>query len=62
MKHINEKINTANNGLGIIPKLNNGIPRPTLLTIYRSFVRPLLDYGDVIYDQEKPAKKSYTRN
>ena len=22
-----------------------------LLTIYKSFVRPRLDYGDVIYDQ-----------
>ena len=27
------------------------LPRSSLLTIYKSFVRPNLDYGDVIYDQ-----------
>ena len=27
------------------------LPRSSLLTIYKSFVRPHLDYGDVIYDQ-----------
>ena len=27
------------------------MPRGLLLTIYKSFIRPHLDYGDVIYDQ-----------
>ena len=27
------------------------LPRHSLITIYKSFVRPLLDYGDIIYDQ-----------
>ena len=27
------------------------IPRTALLTIYKSFLRPHLDYGDVIYDR-----------
>ena len=27
------------------------IPRATLLTIYKSFLRPHVDYGDVIYDR-----------
>ena len=26
------------------------LPRKSLLTIYKSFVRPNLDYGDIIYD------------
>ena len=48
-KHnINEKINKVNKGTGIICKLNNILPRSPLLTIYRSFIRPHLDYGDVI--------------
>ena len=34
--HINEKINKANKGIGIIRKLNNILPRSALLTIYRS--------------------------
>ena len=27
------------------------LPRHSLLTIYKSFIRPHLDYGDIIYDQ-----------
>ena len=50
---INEKINKANKGIEIIRKLHNILPCHDLLTIYRSFVRPDLDYGDVIYDQEE---------
>ena len=36
--------------------MNNGLARNTLLTIYKSFVRPHLDYGDVLYHQ--PNKES----
>ena len=55
---INEKINKTNKGIGIICKLNNILPRSALLTIYRSFIRPHLDYGDVIYDQ--PENESFS--
>ena len=34
-------------------KLNNILPRSALLTIYHSFIRPYLNYGDVIYDQSE---------
>ena len=34
-----------------IKKLSNVLPRKSLITIYKSFVRPHLDYGDLIYDQ-----------
>ena len=56
--HINEKINKANKGIGIIHKLNNILPHSVLLTIYHSFIRPHLDYGDVIYDQ--PENESFS--
>ena len=36
--------------IGSIKRLNSFLPRFSLLTIYKSFVRPHLDYGDVIYD------------
>ena len=26
------------------------LPRNSLLTIYKSFIRPHLDYGDILYD------------
>ena len=32
-------------------KLQNTSPRRALITIYKAFVRPHLDYGNVIYDQ-----------
>ena len=50
-KHINEKISEAQKGISVIKKLYYILPRNVLLTIYKSFVRPHLDYGDIIYDQ-----------
>ena len=49
--HINAKISKANKGIGIIKRLSNTLPRKSLLTIYKSFIRPHLDYCDIIYDQ-----------
>ena len=34
------------------------LPRSFLLTIYKSFARPHLDYGDVIYDQPNNSRLS----
>ena len=49
--HIKEKISKALKWICIIKKLSNVLPRKSLITIYKSFVRPHLDYGDLIYDQ-----------
>ena len=49
--HINEKIKKATKGVNIIRRTNLLSPRSSLLTIYKSFVRPHLDYGDVIHNQ-----------
>ena len=49
--HLDEKICKANKGIGMIKKLHCDLSRKTLINIYKSFVRPQLDYGDVIYDQ-----------
>ena len=35
----------------MIQKLRHILPRHSLITICKSFVRPHLDYGDIIYDQ-----------
>ena len=37
-------------GIGVIHKLNKTPPWDSLM-IYKSFLRPHLDYGDIIYDQ-----------
>ena len=49
--HLNEKISKANKGIGLIKRLYHYLPRKSLLTIYKSYIRPHLDYGDIIYDQ-----------
>ena len=56
--HINEKIKKATKGVNVIRKMNLLLPRSSLLTIYKSFVRPHLDYGDVIYDQPNNSRLS----
>ena len=46
--HINEKIKKATKGVNVIRKINLFIPRASCLTIYKSFVRPHLDYDHVL--------------
>ena len=46
--HINEKIAQANKGIGLILILAHFLPKQSLITIYKSFTRPHLDYGDII--------------
>ena len=40
----------ANRGIGVIKKLQSKLPKNALLTIYKSFIRPHLDYGDIVFD------------
>ena len=42
--NINAKISKANKGIGIMERLSNTLSRNSLLTIYKSFLRPHLDY------------------
>ena len=48
--HIKEKIQKAHKGIGRINRLRNLLPRHSLLTYFKAFIRPHLDCGDVIYD------------
>ena len=38
-------------GIYLLRKLNSIWPSAALVTIFKSFARPHLDYGDVLYDQ-----------
>ena len=49
-EHIETKI-TKCNKIGLMKKLSLILSRKSLLTIYKSFVRPNLDYADMIYDK-----------
>ena len=50
-KHLKGVLDKISKTIGRIHKLRPILPRFSLLTIYKTFVRPHLDYGDIIYDQ-----------
>ena len=50
-QHVDSAILKMNNSISVIKKLRHSLPRKSLLTIYKAFLRPLIDYGDIIYDQ-----------
>ena len=49
--YINNKIDKILNVAGLLCELSTLVPRQSLLTIYKSIIRPHLDYGDIIYFQ-----------
>ena len=57
-KHLDKKINKSNKIIRMMKKLSTSVFREILLTIYKSFVRPISNYRDIIYD--KPHKGSFT--
>ena len=58
--HIKEAIFKLNKGIGIIKKLRSVFQRNGLFTIYKSFIRPNVDFCDFIYDQ--PQNESFCNN
>ena len=55
--HIDQKIKKCNKLIGLIRRRSVNLPRSALLTIYKSFIRPHLDYGDILYD--KPNNENF---
>ena len=47
--HIKAAISNARKGIGLLKYLSKYLPRHTLSELYKLYVRPHLDYGDVIY-------------
>ena len=50
-EHFNNMSNKINRTIGLLRKLRYSLPRSALITIYKSFIRPHIDYGDIVYDQ-----------
>ena len=50
--HIKEKLSKVYKGIGLLRNLTNKLPRQALVTIYKEFIRPHLDYGDIVYDNQ----------
>ena len=49
--HTQNVLNKVSKTIGLLRKLQKISPRPPLITIYKSFMRSHLDYGDIIYNQ-----------
>ena len=58
-QHIDSAISRVNKSIFIIKKLRYNLPRKSLITIYQAFSRPLIDCGDIIYDQ--PQNDSFSQ-
>ena len=52
-KHITEAVRKATKGLSLLKYLSKYVPRQTLDLSYKLYVRPHLDYGDVIYHNQR---------
>ena len=52
-EHIDSTILKVNKAIALLKKLRYSLPRKLLITIYKALLRPLLDYGDTIYDQPR---------
>ena len=50
-EHLKKVESEVSKTISIIRELQNVLPRSALLIIYKSFIRPHLDYGDIIYDK-----------
>ena len=58
-QHIDSAISRVNKSTFIIKKLRYNLPRKSLITIYQAFSVPLIDCGDIIYDQ--PQNDSFSQ-
>ena len=49
--YIQNMLQKINKAISLLCKLQNKLPRAPLVTIYKSFMRPHLDHGEILYDQ-----------
>ena len=49
--HLQSVFSRVNKAISFLRKFQLTLPRKSILTIYKSFIRPHLDYSDVIYDR-----------
>ena len=50
-EHLKYVLVKVNNAVSFLPKLRNFLPRTSLITVYKAFIRQHLDYGDALYNQ-----------
>ena len=51
-EHLKTVFSKVKRTIKLIPKPRNSLPRPSLMTLCKSYIWPHLDYGDIIYDKQ----------
>ena len=55
--HIKEAVVKARRSIGIIRHISRYVSREVLDQVYKLYVRPHLDYGDIVYHKYNPEMK-----
>ena len=50
-EHLKDKLSKISKTKGLLRKLQKILTRPPLLTVYKPFIRPHFDYGNIIYEK-----------
>ena len=50
-QHIKHILSKVNKSIGLLRKFQLVLPRLSLVTIYKTFIRSYFDHADVVYDQ-----------
>ena len=50
-EHLKDKLSNISKTIGLLRKLQKTLTRAPLLAIFKLFIRPHFDYGDIIYDE-----------
>ena len=50
-EHLKSVLKKIDRTVDLLRNFQGILPRTSLLVIYKSFARPHLEYGDIIYDQ-----------
>ena len=50
-EHLKDRFAIVNKGIGMLKKLSIYLPCHSLVTLFKAFIRPHLDYTDIIYDK-----------
>ena len=49
--HLKSVLNKVKKTIGLLRKFQQILPRQSSIAIYKSLIRPHLDYGDIVYDR-----------
>ena len=55
-KHIDDKLGKANKGIGVMKQMKKWVDMRALETVYKLYIRPHLEYGDLVFNSHEIGK------